>query len=1270
MTALKNHGKLLVAAVPVVLVVVGLTGLLTAGNGAASKDRAETATSESPGKASTQAGNALGSHRTAQAATPSSANRNAGASGAFSRQAVLKIYRCPPGSAETTAAQLHQHFGGDPRVRVVPDARTSQVLLMAPPEVQAQVAKHLPEDRSSPRVNRPAESAPALSMPSGTPTPSAAAPTQEIQLWQTSGQQFEAALVRMLADRLAPVTSPQPGTSAYQLAMGNGQAVGLSIDRRQNRVRMSGNPVALGSGVQLVHVLDSPGDSAERSTRLLSLNPAQSPQVRQVVDALRSGQSSQGGPGSGNRPRRPNPFRLAMADQPSAPAGPGVAGGPAAANGQPPASPEAAAALAPGSEFAAGLQEEGGLIGPVQVEPIPGTDILVIRGHERDVQKVMDMIEQIERISEEEKPIVLVHHLLHVDCRSLVVLLNELYEEVFAARQGDVSITSLVRPNAVLLVGRQESVDTVLDLIKRLDRPVPPTAQFKVFRLKSTAAEEAQTTIEAVFEEEADADEAGLGPRVQVIADFRTNSLIVRANPRDMAHVAAIIEQMDAGPNETVNQVKIFKLKNSLAEDLAGVLQDALTGPMYGQRMGQRAIIQRAIGAGEAFERKSIRLQFVTTGDDGQHSLLNSGILTDAQVTADTRANALVVTASPESMPLIGALIEELDALPKVEAEVKVFTIVHGDAQSLVNTLEDLLGAQAQPADLAVRTGAAGEDSSLVSMRFAVETRTNSIIATGSAGDLELVTAMIIALDENEELWLPRQRKTHVIRLKNASALNVADAVNEFVANVLEAEQPVQGLLSATEQMDRQVIVVPEEVTNSLIISSTDWFFDRIVDLVEKLDARDPMVVIQVLIAAVRLNDTDEFGVELGLQDSILFDRSVAGVPGFLFNNADLGNNTGAPGSNIVGTQGLGHFDLGRVNDELGYGGLVISASSEAVSVLIRALKENRRVDILGRPQIMTVDKVAARILVGQTVRIPSGTSTTQFGGVNLTTEQRDVGLELQVTPRVSSDGAVFMEIVTQRSQLGPEEEGTVIAISETGEAFRSPRIDIAQAETSVTAMSGQTIVLGGMITTDRSQVNRKVPWLGDVPVLGHLFRYDAFEEEKTELLIIMTPHIVDSLEEAELIKQVEAARINWCLNDVLEVHGDIYDRDGQMPVIYPDLDPGAPAFPMAPLPDDLEGVRAPAKGSPFMTEPLRSQPDEEQTIPDLSVPPPDQASVPLPVPASGPVPFDGVHYSLSGPFPPFGAGMHPPGSGSPSGVEQATYEMRLPPPGGANFNR
>lgn len=1251
MSVLRSHGRLLLVAVPLGLLIAAVTGLLLAGGDGESGDRSTAAIALRQAKSLQSASLPL-PRQVAQAAVSSPRGGETGTAAKgqpLVSQAVLKIYRCRPGSADLVAARLHEEFGKNPSVRVVPDQRTSQVLVMAPPDVQSQIADRLPAERTPGAASESRRSTAPSSPRSSANAGPVSYTSQEVQLWHTTGEQFEAALVRMLADRLTPVASTQPDASAYRLALAGAQALRLSVDRRSNRVNVEGAADALGASMPLIHVLDSPEASAERSTRLLSLKAGRTADVERVIHAIRSSQSLEGtGPDSASVLDRRSQLPIAVAYQqpgPSAPAPTAKAPAPETPADTAPATPgptdqspatseAAAGALLPGS----GLAEAGGLIGAVQIEILPGTDILVIRGHERDVQKVVDLIEQIEEISEIEKPVIEVYHLQHVDCRSLGTLLNELYEEVFTVRQGDVSITALARPNAVLLIGRRESVDTVIDLVKRLDRPVPPTAQFRVFRLKNTPAETAQESLVEFFEEQDD-EEGSLATRVQITADFRTNSLVVRANPRDMAEVAAVIERIDASENETVNEVRIFKLKNSMAADLAPVLQDAITAQMYGQRTGQRAVVQRTTGMGrEQQERKSIRLQFVTTDDEGQRTL-NSGILTDVLVTADERANALIVTASPDSMPLIAALIDQLDALPTAEAQVKVFTIVHGDASNLLDMLEDLFGAQAQAAEPAVRTGATGEDSSLVFLRFAVDVRSNSIIATGSTGDLEVVEAILMRLDESDL----RMRQTVVMRLKNASAETVAEAVNEFLSSELDAEQPVDGLLSSIEQTDREVVLVPELVTNALIISATERFYDRIIDLVEKLDARPPMVVIQVLLAAVELNDTDEFGVELGLQDSILFNRSVDSIPGFLFNNTaiPLGNNTTAPGSNLVGGQGITNLSLGRQNGDLGYGGLVISASSEAVSVLIRALQENRRLDILARPQIMTVDNVEGIVHVGENVpTITSVSPATNLGSQTFNVEYVDVGIQLNVIPRINPDGLVVMQVTASRSKVGPEEDGIPISVAADGSVLRAPRIEIAEAQTTVSAMDGQTVILGGLITKDTEEIHRQVPWLGDVPVLGRLFSYDSVTVEKTELLIILTPRVVESEEDAEVVKQIEAARMNWCLADVLEVHGDPFDRTGQMPVIYPDLDPTAQSI-LAPEPaiEDQPSGPMEADQTPFIMEPLPPAP-------------PQKGATSGPAP---PAPEQGVGI---GP----GATSNPVASSSPGDVRRASFDQRLTP--------
>ena len=228
-------------------------------------------------------------------------------------------------------------------------------------------------------------------------------------------------------------------------------------------------------------------------------------------------------------------------------------------------------------------------------------------------------------------------------------------------------------------------------------------------------------------------------------------------------------------------------------------------------------------------------------------------------VTPDPRTNTLLVTAPADSMELMAALIEQLDT-PTAVAQIKVFTIVNGDANSLVEMLRILLPAEATVAG--PQLAAAEGETTLVPVRFSVDTRTNSIIASGSQGDLAIVEAMLLRLDEEDV----EQRKNTVYRLKNAPAADVAGD-QRVPPQRPRVQQAAPGMVSPFEQIEREVVVVPETVSNSLIISATPRFFEEIKKIVEELDKRPPQVMIQVLIAEVDLDNVDEFGVELGLQD-------------------------------------------------------------------------------------------------------------------------------------------------------------------------------------------------------------------------------------------------------------------------------------------------------------------------------------------------------------------------------------------------------------------
>jgi len=1065
---------------------------------------------------------------------------------------VVKGYRCPMNRLSETAAQLQRRYGTNREVRVTTDAGTSQVIVLAPPDVHTRIAAEL------------AGSSMVRSASAGTPQrlPAEFGPIEHtIELAHVPIARFETQLRQLLGSRLEPVRGGIAGRPDYLLASKSSRRTELTFDRQHNRVRLVGMQSVVVQLARLIRAMDALEDSGREPgtmTRIIPVHRADPTKVREAVDAYRSGKAEP------NQPQRPDPrdtsrnarrIRMPIA----------LVQNTAPANGEPtdvrriPATEEE---LKEEQQLDERLRELGQ---DVEFEALPELDVIILRGRDHDVDEVARIIAEIERISAETIPEIDIYQLRHVHCMSLVTIIDLVATDLIGGRQGKIHLTPLVKPNALLLVGWGEAVTAMKELIAKLDQPVAPESQVRVYRLRHAPVTEASSVVENAF-----SDPQGLGPLVEVTADPRTNSLIVRASPRDLLEVDHLIARLDQGTSGIINQARIFKLKNTLALDLATTLQSAITA-----------------AAGGPGQQKSAILELLTADLQGRR-LLKSGVLSDVQITPDPHTNSLVVTAPVESIELLAALIEQLDS-PTAIAQIKVFEVVNGDANSLIEMLRTLLPAETLVAGPQL-AGAEGE-TTLVPVRFSVDVRTNSIIATGSQGDLAILEALLLRLDEEDV----EQRMNEVYRLKNAPAIDVALAINEFLRSERQLQQEAAGVVSPFEQIEREVVVVPEPVSNSLILSATPRFFEEIMNLVKDIDKEPDQVMIQVVIAEVGLEDFDEFGIELGLQDSVLFDRSLlsdiqtltrttrepsaggattlteqiisaaTNTPGYIFNNGgDLGN-SGAESalarSNTVGGQGLSHFSVGRTNAERGYGGLVFSASSDSVSVLIRALQHLRTLQILGRPQIMTLDNQPAFIQVGQ--RVPRIVSSRFDGRVQTNqVELENTGLILGVTPRISPEGMVVMEIDAEKSELGPEDEGVIVSVVE-GEPVRSPTIDVTTVQTTVSASSGETVVLGGLITKRTEMIRRRVPYLSNIPILGDLFRYDSNDVVRAELLVFLTPHVVGSEEDLDRIKQAEAARMNWCLSDVHEIHGPtgLYEDDdtywnGQSEVIYPDTNP------------------------------------------------------------------------------------------------------------------
>ena len=1113
----------------------------------------------------------------------------------------LQTLKVPAAQARGIATTLSIQYRDVPGVQIAPDVPNEQLVVMAPQATQAAIATKVRNLLTS-----------QIRMASAKATG-----PMRVSLANITWREFEDSL-QAITGGSTPVTTTRNGErAAFQLTAAPLQGTTVEVDRRSNSVTVVAPEPSIAGWQQMISSLDRKARTQDEVMELLRIENAEPEPIQRALQLLRR---LEGGNQDFNGVQQlpaDSPFRNAVFQQDAA--------------GQ---APQPAAPQQGGN---AGEDGGAGVIGDTQIQFVPELGTIIIRGAKRDVERVMDVIKQIEEQSKITKPDIDVVDLKHADANAVAELLQQLYEDVLSARQGEVSITSLDSPNALLLIGRTEAINGLKELIDKIDQPVAATSRLRVFRLQHASAVDAETTIRDFFTDRPGSGDdlrPAIGPRVRVLADYRTNSLIISASPRDMTEVTRLINDLDAEQITAQSQIKIFPLNNAVAEDLAPVLQEAING--------------EGEGGNDNITAPSTALSIVAV-DAEKKEVIDSGILAGAVVTADTNSNAVVVRAPAASMALIAELIRQLDKAPGIDSLVKVFTIQNGDAAQLVTELQNLFGDDAGTTGTSIGAGnlpasTAGE-SSLIPLRFSADLRTNSIIASGGAEDLDVVESILLRLDSEGFA----ERITEVIWLRHQAAVDVATAIQTYVQQRTQGVNTIQQFqqgLGPFDLPDRDLIVVAEPVSNSVLLSVSPRLYPDVRRIIDKLDRRPPMVLIKVMIAEVKLGDAFEIGGEVGLQDSLLFDRGVAAPlssdPGFNFNQVGLPNEN-LVGAGTLAAQGISTFGVGTSNSTLGYGGFVLSAASDSINLLLRTLQDAERLQILSRPQIMTMDNTEGRVEVGETVARVTGLVFNQNGSQTETADI-DVGLIMQVRPRVGSDGLIVMDIDATRSKVDDNTPGTPIGTGNGGTVISVQNILKTTAQSTVAAYSGQTVIFGGLIQKIRQQRSQRVPFLADIPLLGNFFKYDSEVEERSELLVIMTPMLVTGEEDLDYVKATESSRMSWCLADVVEAHGDVglsggYGLWGPAvgQTIYPDLQPTvegptpiAPILERTSIPEELP-VQDPQAVSPGLIDGSRLAPSV--VAPPIGmIPAENRATGNAPVMQS---PTDQINLSQRGGFPP-----------------------------------
>lgn len=301
--------------------------------------------------------------------------------------------------------------------------------------------------------------------------------------------------------------------------------------------------------------------------------------------------------------------------------------------------------------------------------------------------------------------------------------------------------------------------------------------------------------------------------------------------------------------------------------------------------------------------------------------------------------------------------------------------------------------------------------------------------------------------------------------------------------------------------------------TRSLIVIADDETTQYIEDVVKKLDQAKPQVLIKVVFLEVTHNNGSDIGIEGGWGNNI--GNSTTGAVANAFGVSGINS---AVGTNLLNVFGQPVSAFGTVPPGAG----LYQIFAQDYQVTLRAIAQAGKAKILSRPSIVARNNQPATISVGKSVPLITNVRFDNFGNAINSVSYEDVGIILRVTPFITGDGMVEMVVSPETSDLEADRSQWVPISSGTAGAVSAPLINSRSADTVVVTPDGQTVIIGGMMQDAKAESESKIPLLGDIPLLGNLFKRKIKAGSRTELLIFLTPHIIQAPSEMATVSQRE----------------------------------------------------------------------------------------------------------------------------------------------------
>ncbi len=436
--------------------------------------------------------------------------------------------------------------------------------------------------------------------------------------------------------------------------------------------------------------------------------------------------------------------------------------------------------------------------------------------------------------------------------------------------------------------------------------------------------------------------------------------------------------------------------------------------------------------------------------------------------------NMLIITDVHSNIQRLMKILDAID-LPGIGREITVIPLEYADAAKLVG----ILGTVFQPK----KTGKKAIQQEKA--KFVADERTNTLILLASEDDTFRIRQLIRMLDKET----PRgKEKIRVYYLENATAEELAKVLSE-----LPTKQGREAKGKGAPALSEDIRITADKATNSLIISAASDDYVIIEEIIRKLDIPRAMVYIEALIMEVTVGKDFRLGTEWRAVGDASFGNRAAAYGGGFVNQP---GQSALPGF-VTGIPPAG-FSLGVFTEAIDIAGVQFNN----LSAVISAFQDDEDVNILSTPQILTTDNEEAKINVGENIPYQTRVSTSENETFN-TFEYRDVGTTLTITPHISKDRLVRLSISLELTR-----------VSSTSLDLQPTTLK-RTVDTTAIVKDTHTIVIGGLIGDQSSVSEFKVPLLGDIPILGWLFKSRSTSRKKTNLFVFLTPRVVQTPDEA-----------------------------------------------------------------------------------------------------------------------------------------------------------